>query len=92
MHHERCLLLSVAHRIPEKPHFRLLAVTAWFVAALAYVVHSDALSAAAVSATPVIVGRPVHYAFSNCGRVGGALLRRDVGVGGGMLLWGREAH
>jgi hypothetical protein len=55
MHHERWLLLSVAHRIPEKPHFRLLAVIAWFVAALAYVVHSDALSAAAVSATPVIV-------------------------------------
>jgi hypothetical protein len=38
------------------------------------------------------IGRPVHHGFSNCGRVGGAVLKRGAGVGGGMLLWGREAH
>src|SRR3954466_3876892 len=41
MHHERWLLLSVAHRIPEKPHFKLPAMIAWFVATRAYVLHSD---------------------------------------------------
>ncbi len=55
IHHERWLLLSVTHRSPEKPHFKLPAMIAWFVATRAYVAQSDCLSAAAASTSPAIV-------------------------------------